>query len=123
MHLIPDEFPESLRGLARDGLLPKWSEWFGAGSTDALVFDRARQAAVVAEFPELQLSYFADCVPMPDGWASIAGGYVLLSDPYRPDAAEAAARGGGSSSGHRDIVTRPVEVAGALLDLIAHPRR
>lgn len=79
--LVPDRFLDSLRMLARNGVLPKWSEWFGAGTMEAIVPDRGRRAAVVAELPELPLSYCGECLPMPSGWTSITGGYVLLSDP------------------------------------------
>jgi hypothetical protein len=116
--LVPDEFGDFLTALARDGVLPKWSEWFGSGTTEALVPDRDRRAAVVADLPELSLSYFEGRVPMPRGWSGAAGAYILLSDPYRPDAAEAASRGWPVielAGAHLDIVTRPAEVTDVLL--------
>ncbi len=90
--LVPDQFRDSLRALTRDGVLPKWSDWFGPGTIDVLVPDPHRRAAVVNELPELPLSYFDDHDPMPDAWNTVEGAYILLSDPYRPDAAAAASR-------------------------------
>lgn len=118
--LVPDQFLGTLGALARDGVLPKWSEWFGAGTMEALVPDGDRREAVLADLPELPLSYFDGRVPMPGQWNNTAGAYVLLSDPYRPDAVEAAARGWPVIEllgAHLDIVMRPAEVAGAVLEV------
>jgi hypothetical protein len=118
--LVLDEFLDSLRSLARGGVLPKWSEWFRAGTMEALVPDPGRRAALWAELPELPLSYFDGRVPMPSEWSRTPGGYILLSDAYRPDAARAASRGWPVIEllgAHLDIVTRPAEVADAILDL------
>jgi hypothetical protein len=118
--LVPDEFLDFLGTLARDGVLPKWSEWFGAGTMEALIPDRGRRAAVLAELSELPLSYFDGRVPMPSEWSRTQGAYVLLSDAYRADASRAASHGWPVielPGAHLDIVTRPAEVADAVLDL------
>jgi hypothetical protein len=119
--LVPEEFLDHLRGLAQNGMLPKWSEWFGAGAMEALIPDDERRAAVLADLPELPLSYFDGRVPMPPDWASVDGAYILLSDPYRSDAARAASRGWSVRElhgTHLDIVTRSSEIADELLDLV-----
>jgi hypothetical protein len=116
--LVPDGFRDRLRSIAADGWLPKWSEWFGPGAMEKLIPDAGRRAAVVAELPELPLSYFDGRVPMPRGWSGAACAYVLLSEPYRSDAAEAASRGWRVielPGAHLDLVTRPAEIADALL--------
>ena len=87
---------------------------------DALVPEPARRAAVLAELPEIPLSYFSGRVPMPSQWAGADGAYILLSDPYRSDAAEASSRGWPVielPGTHLDIVTRPTEIADALLEV------
>lgn len=120
--LISDELLSSLRKLARDGMLPRWSEWFGPEAMEALIPDYDRRAVVLAELPELPVSYFEGRVQMPSEWSSLDGAYILLSDPYRPDAAEAASRGWSVTEllgGHLDIVTRPAELAEALLKVLA----
>jgi hypothetical protein len=114
--LIPDQLLESLRDLARNGMLPKWSEWFGTGAMQELVPDDDRRSAVVAELPELPLSYFDGRLHMPSNWSRSACAYILLSEPYRRDAAEAASRGWPVvelPGGHLDMVTRPTEVVDA----------
>lgn len=116
--LIPDSFAEHLRALAHDGLLPPWSDWFGPGVIDGLLPDADRRAAVLADLPELPLSYFDASVAMPEGWSAAANGaYILLSEIYRPDADEAASRGWPIVEllgGHLDLVARPAELAEAL---------
>jgi pimeloyl-ACP methyl ester carboxylesterase len=120
--LVPDQMLDSLRTLARDGMLPRWSEWFGPEMMEALVPDRERRARVLVELPQLPISYFEGRPQMPSDWSSIEGAYILLSDPYRPDAAEAVSRGWSVTElrgGHLDIVTRPADVAEALLEALA----
>jgi hypothetical protein len=119
--LIPDQLLDSLRTLARGGKLPRWSEWFGPEAMETLIPDADRRAVVLAELPRLPLSYFEGRVQLPSDWSSIDGAYILLSETYRPEAAEAAARGWPvieRRGGHLDIVTRPSELAEAVLELL-----
>jgi hypothetical protein len=123
--LLLEQLLDSLAGLARDGVLPKWSEWFGPGATEALVPDDERRAAIVADLPELPLSYFHGRVHMPADWSSADCVYIRLSDPYRADAAEATSRGWPVvelPGGHLDIVTRPGEIADALVEVAGSAR-
>jgi hypothetical protein len=118
--LVPAEFLDALRTLAHDGILPRWSEWFAAGTMEGLIPDRSRREAVLAELPRLPLSYFENRVPVPDQRRTPPGAYVLLSEPYRPAAEEAASRGWPvveMLGAHLDIVVRPARVADALLSL------
>jgi hypothetical protein len=121
--LVPAEFKERLRALTHDdGMLPKWSEWFGPDAMRALIPDDELRAAIVDELPRVPLSYFDAFVAMPDAWTVRRAAYILLSDIYREDAAEAAARGWPViqlPGAHLDIVTRPTEIADALVELTA----
>jgi hypothetical protein len=110
--LVPEQFLEGLRSLAQDGVLPPWSEWFEPGTMEKLLPEAGRREAVLAELPRLPLSFFDARVPVPEGWASAACAYILLSDAYRHEADEAAAR------------SWPVtELLGSHLDLVAQPLR
>ena len=105
--------------MAADGQLPKWSDWFGRDAIRVVVPNDEQREAIVAELPQLPLGYFEQSVPMPDAWATYPCAYVLLSEPYRQDAAEARARGWPTievRGNHLDIVTRPREVVDALLE-------
>jgi hypothetical protein len=115
--LMPDGMLAELRTLATDGVLPKWSDWFGPGVMRELVPDDDKRAVIAAELPMLPLAYFQDPVPMPNGWARVRCGYVLLSEAYAADADEAQARGwpvARQMGAHLDIVTRPKEIADAI---------
>ena len=119
--LVPDQFLDALRALAHNGVLPKWSEWFGPTAMEELIPEEDHRAAVVAELPEVPLAYFEATVPLPEGWSSAtSGAFVLLSEPYRSDAIEAASRGWPVlelPGAHLDTVVRPAEIADALVDL------
>lgn len=118
--LVPDEFAQALQDLATGGVLPPWSEWFGPQAVEALLPDPERRAAVLAEQPQVPLAFFDGRVPMPASWAESNCGYVLFSDPYRLEAAEAASRGWPVvelPGSHLEPVVHPDEVAEALLDV------
>jgi len=84
---------------------------------EQLIPDDHLRSAVVAEMPRLPLSYFEGVIPVPSGWMRTSCRYVLLSEAYREEAAEATLRGWQVCEllgSHLDIVTRPVEIADSL---------
>ncbi|HEU5152831.1 MAG TPA: hypothetical protein VFU19_20235 [Iamia sp.] len=110
-----DPFVAHLRGLAVDGVLPPWSTWFGPDVVAGMVPDPARRAAVRADEPRVPLAFYE--APRPATTLPAAGGYVLLSEAYRPDAERAAAHGwtvGEVPTSHLGLVTHPGEVATAI---------
>lgn len=113
----PRAVPRGAHRAPRDGLLPPWPEWFEPGTMERLIPDSVRRDTVVAELPRLPLSYFQARVPIPDGWATAPSAYILLSEAYRYEAEQAAARGWpvieilGS---HLDLVSQPLPLAAAL---------
>jgi hypothetical protein len=118
--LLPPDLLARLRAIAAGGVLPPWSEWFGPGAMEALVPDEERRSAIARELPRLPVAYFERRVPAAAMPATC--GYVLLSEPYADDAAEARRRGWPVvelHGTHLDIVTRPAEVADALGDVLA----
>ena len=118
--LVPSGFLAELRGMARDGLLPAFSDWFGPGVMTDLIPDEGKRAIVCGELPRLPVSFLESRVPAPAGWASASCGYVQLSEPYTAEAAEAASRGWPvlqRPGAHLDMVTRPVLIADAILSV------
>ncbi len=118
--LVPGWFLADLRAMARDGLLPPFSDWFGPGVMKELIPDEEKRATVCGELPRLPVSFFESRVPVPRGWASARCGYVQLSEPYAAEAAEAASRGWPvlqRPGTHLDIVTRPVLITDAILSV------
>jgi hypothetical protein len=120
--LAPPGYVDQLRSLASGGVLPPWSSWFGEQAMRELVPDDALRAALVEEMPRLPLSYFEASVPMPAAWSQRPCAYLLFSqEPYGESAAEARDRGwavGGIAGAHHlAMVSDPIAVTEALLDL------
>ena len=116
------DFLDQLRALVVDGLLPKWSTWWGAGVMEALVSDGDRRAEIEAEMPEIPLAYFESRVEVPERWWTAPGAFLLLSEAYRDDAERARTLGWPvveRVGGHLDMVDHPDDVARAIADLAA----
>ncbi len=106
--------------MAVDGVLPRWSRWWGEDVMERLVPDAQRRPEVEAELPEVPLAFYETAILLPTGWCDAPGGYVLLSEAYRGDAATAVSLGWPTVEllgGHLDIVNRPEAVAGGLIKL------
>ena len=121
--LAPPEFMQYLRALSADGVLPKWSKWFGDDAMRELVADARLRAALEREMPRLPLSYFDGDVPVPGGWDANRCAYLLLAEnPYGVSAADARHRQWPVSeirgARHLAIATDPIPVTDALLALV-----
>lgn len=120
METAPPTLREQLRGLAVDGKLPPWQEWFPPGTVEALIPDEEQRTSVLAEVPRLPLAYFDEPAPSVDVPADRYG-YLQLSAAYGPFADEAERRGWPTireASDHLAIVTNPGLVVRRLLDLL-----
>lgn len=120
----PDDLVAHVRGLARDGWLPRWHEWFPPDALPQLLPDPRQREAFTAELRPLPLGYFQERMPAAT-WLGPAG-YLLLSDAYRDDAAQAADQGMPvveRISDHLAMVTAPDQVATALRELLAALRQ
>jgi hypothetical protein len=119
--MIPPEFYEMLAGKAdSDGLLPPWTQWWD--SVSELFPDAGTRAAVEREESRLPLSYFAETVPVPRGWADRRGAYLAFGDTYAAERAAAGALGWAVTTlpgDHLHMLVDPVGVASAIVDLIA----
>lgn len=114
----PDELATRLRGLARAGVLPTWDEWFEPGAVDELLPDSGVRAQFRAELPRLPLRYFDE----PEPAASWRGpnGYLMLSEAYLAEAAQARTRGWlvlERPGHHLSMVTEPAAVGDAIVEL------
>jgi pimeloyl-ACP methyl ester carboxylesterase len=120
--LAPPGLMQRLRALAVEGVLPRWSSWFGEEGIGPLVPDDDMRAALEQEMPRLPLAYFDAEVALPDGWDEGPCAYLLLSgDRYGESGAEARDRGWAVAeipdAHHLALVTHPVAVMSALLRL------
>lgn len=114
------EFLDVLRGLATDGLLPPWFEWWDSAVVDQLVPDQERRAPIEAELPLVLLAFMEAAVELPAGWCRGPHAYLRLSEAYQRHAEQAAARGWPvveRRGGHLDIVTEDRSIAETLVDL------
>jgi pimeloyl-ACP methyl ester carboxylesterase len=114
------DFLDRLRSLATDGVLPKWSTWWGEGVMEMLVPDDAHRAEIEAEMPEIPLALYESPVTMPFGWRNIPGAFMLLSEPYHQDAQRASSLGWRvieRLGAHLDIVNNPDAIARNLVEL------
>src|SRR5438477_5911598 len=101
-----------------DGLMTPWHMWWGETAMRYIVGDDERRAAVIADTPRLPPTFLDTKRSVPSDWTSAAGGYVLLSEIYRPWADTARSYGWRVAEvpgTHLELVNRPVDVAEAIL--------
>lgn len=117
--LVPPEFLDRLRAISADGVLPRWSSWFGEDTMRELVPEADVREALEQEMPRLPLAFFEEGVPA--RWAERPCAYLLLTEAYGESAADARGRGWPVSEipdvRHLAPVTDPVPVTDALLGL------
>lgn len=115
----PSELVQQLRSRARDSRLPPWHRWFDPALLAGLVPNSALRQALIDEEPEVSAAFLTETRPEMD-WAGQAG-YIQLSPPYAPAAAQAADRGWPVcrlEAHHLAPLTQPSMLADALLDMI-----
>lgn len=83
---VAGDFVGTLRGLAIDGVLPVWSQWFGEGVLERLVHDGERRRVIERELPRVPLAFYETSIGAPSGWCAGESAYLLLSENYRSDA-------------------------------------
>jgi hypothetical protein len=117
--VVDAAFLPYLRGIARDGIVPPWPEWFpGAGPAELFPGEAAR-AAVLADARPLPLAFFEEAVP-PAARPLRGARYLLFSPGYQAAAAQARRRGWPVTElpgSHLHLLARPAEVARAIVGL------
>jgi Alpha/beta hydrolase family len=117
----PVSLGEHLVSLAREGVLPRWNEWFPAEAVSALMPEAALRQRFVADLPELPLAYFYETAPLVPGWPPAHCAYLRLSEAYDEFAAEAERLGWPvrrEDADHLAMLTQPDRIA-AVLDQLA----
>jgi pimeloyl-ACP methyl ester carboxylesterase len=116
--LHPGRFAE-LRASAREGQLPRWSDWFTPNPLAQLVSDEAMRAEMLDEEPEVAVEFLKEQRPSAQ-WDGPSG-YLLLTEVYAEHAAAARELGWPVrelASNHLAPATDPVPVAAALTSLL-----
>lgn len=67
---IGGNFLPTLRELAVDGLLPRWTRWWDDGVLEVLVPLEDRRRQVESELPTVPLSFYEASIAMPPGWCT-----------------------------------------------------
>jgi hypothetical protein len=74
--LVSAEFLQALEAMAKDGRVPRWSEWWPEEAMRAFVPDEDLRRQISEETPCLPLACFRDSVPVPAGWTNMPCGYL-----------------------------------------------
>jgi pimeloyl-ACP methyl ester carboxylesterase len=110
----------TLRASAREGQLPRWSDWFTPNPFTEFVTDEALRAEMTDEEPEVAVEFLKEQRPSA-GWDGPSG-YLLLTEVYAEHAAAARELGWPVrelTSNHLAPATDPFPVVAALADLLA----
>jgi pimeloyl-ACP methyl ester carboxylesterase len=112
------DFLARLRELAVNGVLPKWSSWWGPEVMTTLIPDVHRRTEIESEQPMVPIILYETSIEMPTNWRSNPCSYILLSEGYQGDADLAKTLGWpvvNIPGQHLDIVTNPTETAEEIL--------
>jgi hypothetical protein len=121
LETAPPALREQLGGLASDGQLPAWHQWFPPDVVSQLLPEEDLRRRFIAELPRLPLAYFEEPAPTVSGWPPAHCGYLRLSGAYDGVADEAKRHGWlvvRESADHLAMLTRPATIAGLLDRLI-----
>jgi hypothetical protein len=122
LQTMPTELADELRGMATDGWLPPWSQWWGPEALAEHLPDPKVRADFMAGCPPLPVAMFEEVQPTVEGWPDAPCAYLRLSEAYDEAAARARALGWPVltlDSHHLGILTDAEAVTTALLDLLA----
>jgi hypothetical protein len=117
--LAPPDFYDFLAGLADQGRLPPWTEWWGAAGR-GLFPSGEWQRRVEAKQPRLPLSYFRGTVGAPAGWTQTPCAYLAFGDTYADEIQQARSHGWPIrvlNGGHLHMLHDPQAVAHTILEL------
>jgi hypothetical protein len=116
-----EAFLPFLRDLAdEDGRLPQWTSWWSEQDVAPMLPDPPTRQVIIAEQPRLPLDYYLEHIPVPDDWVGQPCGYLLFSEAYEGQAAEAGRRGWPvrtTRGEHLHQAVDPAAVTQALLEL------
>jgi hypothetical protein len=111
------EMLQFLESIAVDGVVPRWSQWWGDEAVAVPTPQSATAEGMQTEMRRLPLAFFRSEVPVPAGWPDTPCAYLQMSSAYAAAATEARGRGwtvDRVDGSHLDVATRPTETAAAL---------
>jgi pimeloyl-ACP methyl ester carboxylesterase len=121
METAPPGLVDRLKGMAKDGWLPPWSQWWGPdGLADLLPEPELRQR-FTEDCPPLPLAMFTERRPVVAGWPNAPCAYLRLGDSYQAEFEQARQLGWATAelpSHHLAMLTDPGAVADGIRALI-----
>jgi pimeloyl-ACP methyl ester carboxylesterase len=114
-------FHGRLLGMARNGVLPPWSEWWGDKAVDGLIADDDVRLRVLAELRPVPMALFTEPLPEVPSWPDRPCAYLRCSAAYAGEEAAAAGRGWPVTrvdGTHLEPLVRPDTVVRAMLRLL-----
>jgi pimeloyl-ACP methyl ester carboxylesterase len=113
----------AVRGLARDGKLPRWSEWFPEEALAGILPDEALRRAFLSELRPTPLSVYEEPLPVVTEWRDASCTYLHFSEAYDSVAEKVMGLPGWRyrklEGGHLHMLVDPAGVADALVDLVS----
>jgi hypothetical protein len=115
------ELADQMRAMAKDGWLPRWSDWWGADALEEMLPEPGVRERFAAGCPQSPIAMFEEVQPPAPGWPDARCGYPRLSEHYQAPATRARELGWPVTelaSHHLAVLTDPELVVARVLDLL-----
>lgn len=102
------------------GQLPAWVDWWSAQQLSELLPDPEQRRILRRASPRMPLSYFTAEIDVPADWYDVPAAYVSFDGGYVSNRERMATAGrptGHVAGGHLSLLTRPRDVASAILEM------
>lgn len=93
LDIAPEAQAAQLRGLATDGWLAPWNQWFPQDPTPHWIPDSEARATFLADLPRVPFAFLEAVSPEGAGWEALPASFVQLSKGYEANAGRAEERG------------------------------
>ena len=111
---------EQRKAMARDGMLPRWSDWFGPEVMKEVLPNERIRAHFLKELRPIPVGLFEEPLQTPNGWPDITSGFVRLSEFYKPLTEQARVYGWPvieKDVGHLHMLVQPKVVTEMILEM------
>lgn len=117
VHRYPEQIRSLVAGLAADGQLPPWLDWWPPDTVTAMLPDPSQVTLLRSDMTGTPESWFDEEIPVPIAWTEGDALYLRLSPAYDEEVERARALGWPTTSldsHHLGILTDPEMVADAV---------
>jgi hypothetical protein len=106
--------------MVREGLLPRWSDWYSPEVMREVLPDDEIRGHFLEELRPIPVGLFEERLKIRAGWPEAICGYICLSEFYKPLAERARAEGWPvieREVGHLYMLVRPNEIVELILEM------